>query len=62
MHLTLIPFTLEKTVLIHKRVGDRVNLEADILGKYVEKMLDRSSSEKVTLSFLREHGFIDGEE
>jgi riboflavin synthase len=60
--LTLIPFTLEKTVLIHKRVGDRVNLEADILGKYVEKMLDRSSSEKVTLSFLKEHGFIDGEE
>jgi riboflavin synthase len=60
--LTLIPFTIEKTVLIHKRVGDRVNLEADILGKYVEKMLDRSSSEKVTLSFLKEHGFIDGEE
>jgi riboflavin synthase len=60
--LTLIPFTLEKTVLIHKRVGDRVNLEADILGKYVEKMLDRSSSGKVTLSFLREHGFVDGEE
>jgi len=60
--LTLIPFTLQKTILVDKKVGDRVNLEADILGKYVEKMLDRGSSEKVTLSFLREHGFIDGEE
>ena len=62
IELTLIPFTLEKTVLINKRVGDRVNLESDILGKYVEKMMDRSSSEKVTLSFLREHGFINGDE
>jgi riboflavin synthase len=62
IELTLIPFTLEKTVLIDKRVGDRVNLEADILGKYVEKMLDRSSSGKVTLSFLREHGYIETEE
>jgi riboflavin synthase len=62
IELTLIPFTLEKTVLINKKVGDRVNLEGDILGKYVEKMLDRNPSERVTLSFLREHGFIKGEE
>ena len=62
IHLTLIPFSLEKTILMDKKVGDRVNVEADILGKYVEKMLNRSPSERVTLSFLREHGFIKGEE
>jgi riboflavin synthase len=62
IQLTLIPYTLEKTILIDKRVGDRINVETDILGKYVEKMLDRDPSERVTLSFLREHGFVKGEE
>ena len=33
----IIPHTLEVTVLKHRKVGDRVNLEADMLGKYVEK-------------------------
>jgi riboflavin synthase len=58
--LTVIPYTLEKTTLIEKKVGDEVNVEADILGKYVEKMLTQDSrkSERVNLSFLKEHGFI----
>jgi riboflavin synthase len=61
--LTLIPYTLEKTTLIEKRVGDQVNVEADILGKYVEKMLDREGGKPkgVDLSFLKEHGFIESE-
>ncbi len=63
IQITLIPYTLEKTTLIEKRMGDRVNVETDILGKYVEKMLDRGvgKSERVDLSFLREHGFVEGE-
>lgn len=63
IQMTLIPYTIEKTTLIDKEVGDRVNLEADILGKYVEKLLgqtDRKSGE-VDRSFLMEHGFIKGE-
>ncbi len=39
IQMTLIPFTLEKTTLPKKRAGDRVNIEADILGKYVETAL-----------------------
>jgi riboflavin synthase len=58
---SLTPYTLGKTILMDKKAGDRVNVEADILGKYVEKMLDRGPSERVSLSFLREHGFIKGE-
>ncbi len=56
---TLIPYTLEKTTLMDKGVGDRVNVEADILGKYVEKLLNRGDkgSAKIDLSFLKEHGF-----
>ena len=63
IQLTLIPYTLEKTTLMHKKVGDQVNVETDVLGKYVEKLLDREDkkSKGVTLSFLKEHGFIEGE-
>jgi riboflavin synthase len=58
--MALIPFTIERTTLVTKKVGDRVNVEADILGKYVEKMLDQwgRESKKMDLSFLEEHGFI----
>ncbi len=63
IEMTLIPYTLEKTTLMNKGVGDRVNVEADILGKYVEKLLDRGDrkSGKVDLSFLKEHGFTKGD-
>ena len=61
IQMTLIPYTLEKTTLLNKRVGDRVNVEADVLGKYIEKLMKERESGKVTVSFLREHGFIDKE-
>jgi len=60
VQITLIPYTIEKTTLKDKKAGDRVNLEADILGKYVEKLFgqrDKKSGE-VDRSFLIEHGFI----
>jgi riboflavin synthase len=60
IQMTLIPYTIEKTTLLDKKVGDRVNVEADILGKYVEKLLSQGDkkSGKVDLSFLKEHGFV----
>jgi len=63
IRITVIPYTLEKTTLIDKNVGDRVNVEADILGKYVEKFLDRRADtpKALTLSFLKEHGYIEEE-
>ncbi len=39
--VALIPHTLAVTTLGEKRPGDRVNLEADVLGKYVKRYLDR---------------------
>ncbi len=39
--VALIPHTLAVTTLGQKRPGDRVNLEADVLGKYVKRYLDR---------------------
>jgi riboflavin synthase len=63
IRLTLIPYTIEKTTLVDKKVGDRLNVEADILGKYVEKLLARGDKKtgEMDLSFLKEHGFIKGD-
>ncbi len=63
IRMTLIPYTLAKTTLIDKRVGDRVNIETDIIGKYIEKMINRGNgkSQGVDLSFLMEHGFVEPE-
>ncbi len=38
--VALIPHTLAATTLGLRRVGDHVNLETDVLAKYVEKLLD----------------------
>jgi riboflavin synthase len=63
IQVILIPYTMEKTTLMQKNVGDRVNVEGDILGKYVEKFLNRGDQKpgQVDLTFLKEHGFIKGE-
>lgn len=59
--VSVIPHTQANTVLREKRAGDYVNLETDIIGKYVEKLLHPSAEtrkeSKLTMEFLREHGF-----
>lgn len=55
--VSLVDFTLKHTNLGSRKVGDRVNLEADIIGKYVEQFL-HARSEGITPGFLREHGFM----
>lgn len=42
--VSLIPTTLELTTLGHKRVGDDVNLEVDVIAKYVERLLTHPSA------------------
>ena len=58
----IIPHTGENTILLKKKVGESVNLECDILGKYVEKLLSFKEEEKkksnISEDFLRENGFI----
>ena len=41
IQISLIPFTLEHTTLGDRRPGDRVHLEADTIGKYVQALLER---------------------
>ncbi len=62
--VSLIPLTRGFTILGFKSIGDRVNIECDIIGKYVEKMIrgktiEAETAEKdLSTEFLREHGFM----
>lgn len=57
--VSIIPHTSEETILSEKKVGDTVNLENDIIGKYVERFLNFDKTEKsdITRDFLAKYGF-----
>ncbi len=56
-YVNIIPHTARETTLWLKKAGDQVNVETDILGKYVEKFIrpDRG----IDTGFLSEHGFLE---
>ncbi len=62
--VSLIPLTAGRTTLGQKRIGAAVNIEVDLIGKYVESLMrphrdsEVGSSEKLTAAFLEEKGFI----
>jgi len=59
--VSIIPHTASETILLKKHIGSEVNLENDIVGKYVQRLLvpqiTKEKESKVTLEFLEEHGF-----
>jgi len=55
-YVNIIPHTAANTTLLNKKEADWVNIETDILGKYVEKLLH--SARGIDKNFLAEHGFI----
>ncbi len=55
--IAIIPHTLEVTNLRSLKPGDKVNLEVDLIAKYVEKMLRGSAPDSVTLERLVAEGF-----
>lgn len=56
--VNIIPHTKEKTTLLDKSVGDEVNVEVDIIGKYVERLLGKGKESPIDKAFLSEHGFL----
>ena len=54
--VSLVGFTRAHTILSERQPGDVVNLEVDIIGKYVENLSIKQSA-PITAEFLREHGF-----
>lgn len=53
--VSIIPHTGSETTLLSKKSGDRVNLECDIIGKYVEKLVGKQSG--ITEDFLKKYDF-----
>ncbi|MBU8788742.1 MULTISPECIES: riboflavin synthase [Bacillus] len=59
--VSLIPHTLDETIFSEKKVGSIVNVECDMIGKYIYRFLHRTNEEKqtktITETFLKENGF-----
>ena len=55
--IAIIPHTVEKTNLHSLKPGDPVNLEADLIAKYVEKMMKGDARRSLTIEDLVEQGF-----
>jgi len=60
--ISLIPHTMQETIIGRKQIGDIVNIENDMIGKYVGHFLSRTTKQgpkasSITKSFLEENGF-----
>ena len=55
--VSIVDYTREHTILGSKQVGDLVNLEVDIIAKYLER-LSQAHTSGITIDFLKEHGFL----
>ncbi len=62
--LNIVPHTQQKTLFGEYKTGTKVNLEVDVIARYLERLLlgdkaaEKNSAEKLTASFLAEHGFL----
>lgn len=61
LSVSLIPHTAKETSLLKKNMGDAVNLECDVVGKYIYKFLNADNEKKmnkpIDMELLRKHGF-----
>lgn len=61
--LNIVPHTLQETIIADYRSGSKVNLEVDVIARYLERLLlgdkaAQSTSSGITEAFLAEHGFM----
>lgn len=55
--INIIPHTLEETIIKHYQIGTKVNLEVDLIARYLERLLPQSGS-NISRDFLSQHGYI----
>ena len=61
--VSVIPHTLENTILFGKKINSKVNLECDLVGKYIEKLFTSKDEKEeikksnITMDFLKNSGF-----
>lgn len=60
--VSIIPHTKDATTLLRKKMGDEVNLECDMVGKYIEKLVsvkeETNTKKGIDINFLSENGFL----
>ncbi len=56
LEIAVIPHTFSQTNLHLKRIGDKVNIEVDIIARYIENLINNRNSE-LTIDFLKKYGF-----
>ncbi|BDX07550.1 riboflavin synthase subunit alpha [Planctobacterium marinum] len=61
--LTLVPHTLQETIIQHYQAGTKVNLEVDVIARYLERLMlgdkaAQSQSGDINLAFLAENGYL----
>ena len=60
--VSIIPTTKGETTLLDKHVGDELNVECDVVGKYIERFMifnqEEASKSSIDINFLKENGFI----
>lgn len=56
--VSVIPHTFENTTLHFLKIGDKVNIETDIIARYTEKILGSGNESRIDENFLKENGFM----
>lgn len=57
-NVAIIPHTIKVTNIGEKRIGDRVNIEVDIIGKYIERFLGERNKDNNIMALLKNSGFL----
>lgn len=55
--VSIIPETLNNTIMQYRNVGNYLNIEADMVGKYIYNFLKIDEKHALSMNFLKEHGF-----
>jgi riboflavin synthase len=59
--VNIIPYTVSRTTIGENNLRDAINIETDIIGKYVESFLTKDKNKSIDKDFLYRHGYIKGE-
>jgi riboflavin synthase len=55
--VNLIPHTVEHTAFHARRAGDAVNIEVDVVARYIERLMGNGDASRIDENFLKKHGF-----
>lgn len=59
--VNIIPYTVSRTTIGEKNLRDVINIETDVIGRYVENFLKKAPNSGIDVDFLSRYGFLKGE-